>query len=83
MAKEWDEVALWALAETLVERMDAIRAEGVQRAKQKQRELDLGPGGNVVDFASRRLRGGARRVQRTIPFSASRDQQGAATRPKA
>lgn len=52
MAKEWDEVALWALAEKLSERMDAIREGGAANASQKQRELRLGPGGNVVDFAS-------------------------------
>jgi hypothetical protein len=55
--KGWDEVALWALAETLSARIDVIRAGGGQRpAVAKQGELPLGPGGNVVDIARHRGR---------------------------
>lgn len=51
MSEEWDEVRLWALAETLAARMEAIQ-QGVRDAKQqKQRELDLGPGGNIVQIS--------------------------------
>jgi len=67
MAGEWDEVMLWVLAEKLSERIDAIRAEGVSDAKRKQRELALGPGGNVVAFADHPVvqRGRLRRCGRT------------------
>ena len=54
MAREWDEVMLWALAEKISERIDMIHQEGLINAQRKQRELELGPGGNVVDFASHR-----------------------------
>lgn len=67
MAKEWDEVMLWALAEELSTRMDAVREQGAENAKKKQRELDLGPGGNIIDFVQhhRRRAAGAGRVQLT------------------
>lgn len=56
---QWDDQRLWALAETLSARMDAIqRGEGPTHAKPKQPELALGPGGNVVDFSARRRRRG-------------------------
>lgn len=53
--REWDEVALWALAETLSARIDVIRAGGRPKlAVARQGELPLGPGGNVVDLAKHR-----------------------------
>lgn len=64
MKNQWDEVTLWALAETLAERMEAIN-KGGRNAKRKQRELDLGPGGNVVQISDYCRRDCACRVHAT------------------
>lgn len=50
MKGEWNEAMLWALAETLSARMDALRKQE-SAASVKQRELALGPGGNVVQIS--------------------------------
>ena len=45
---EWSEEELWALAETLSARMDAIEEGRAREVGYGQNELPLGPGGNVV-----------------------------------
>jgi hypothetical protein len=68
MTKGWDEVTLWALAETLSARMDVIRSQEQGRQKPEQDELPLGYGGNVVEFAPARRRREIEREEEVVKW---------------
>lgn len=53
MAREWDEVMLWTLAEKLSERIDAIRARPELSADERQIPRKVERNGNVIDATAR------------------------------
>lgn len=53
MAREWNEVLLWALAEELSERIDAIREEKERESPRQNRSASAERSDNIIDASAR------------------------------